>query len=150
MNRRNFLKGILAGGAVVAGELWIPGQKLISIPSGKRFGGVVFQTLGGEDKIVVPPREGGYTVAELYDAVCKLMDKSEMMPFAQPLLPDTPNLYSLTDGYEITEDSFKNIRGGTIYERETGNYWTDYMQIGERCLKGPDVALALALDGVFT
>ena len=28
----------MAGGTVIAGELWVPGQKLISIPSGKVFG----------------------------------------------------------------------------------------------------------------
>jgi len=32
MNRRELLKGLAAGGIFVAGELWIPGQKLISIP----------------------------------------------------------------------------------------------------------------------
>ena len=32
MNRRNFLAGLMAGGIVVAGDLWIPGKKLISIP----------------------------------------------------------------------------------------------------------------------
>ena len=33
MNRRDLLKGLAAGGIFVAGELWIPGQKLISIPT---------------------------------------------------------------------------------------------------------------------
>ena len=32
MNRRDLLKGLAAGGIIVAGELWIPGQRLISIP----------------------------------------------------------------------------------------------------------------------
>jgi hypothetical protein len=32
VSRREFFKCLAAGGAVVAGELWIPGQKLISIP----------------------------------------------------------------------------------------------------------------------
>lgn len=34
-SRREFLAGMAAGGMVVAGELWVPGQKLISIPSKK-------------------------------------------------------------------------------------------------------------------
>ena len=34
-SRREFLAAIAAGGMVVAGELWVPGQKLISIPSKK-------------------------------------------------------------------------------------------------------------------
>ena len=37
MNRRKFLAFIAAGGVVTATGLWMPGQKLISIPSGKRF-----------------------------------------------------------------------------------------------------------------
>jgi hypothetical protein len=32
MDRRSFLRGLALGGVAVAGELWIPGQKLISIP----------------------------------------------------------------------------------------------------------------------
>lgn len=40
MDRRKFIQGLMAGGMVVAGELWVPGQKLISIPSGKIFTGV--------------------------------------------------------------------------------------------------------------
>jgi len=36
-SRREFLAAMMAGGAVIAGELWIPGQKLISIPSRKIF-----------------------------------------------------------------------------------------------------------------
>lgn len=34
ISRRDLLRTLALGGAVVAGELWIPGQKLISIPSG--------------------------------------------------------------------------------------------------------------------
>lgn len=31
-SRREFMKAVMAGGAVIAGELWVPGAKLISIP----------------------------------------------------------------------------------------------------------------------
>ena len=34
-SRREFLAAMAAGGLVVAGELWIPGQKLISIARSK-------------------------------------------------------------------------------------------------------------------
>jgi hypothetical protein len=37
MNRRKFLAFLAAGGVVTATGLWLPGQKLISIPSGKRL-----------------------------------------------------------------------------------------------------------------
>jgi hypothetical protein len=33
MLRRDILRALALGGAVVAGELWIPGKRLISIPS---------------------------------------------------------------------------------------------------------------------
>lgn len=32
MNRRDILRAIALGGGIVAGELWIPGQRVISIP----------------------------------------------------------------------------------------------------------------------
>jgi len=37
MNRRDLFKCLAAGGMVIAGELWIPGQKLISIPKTKEL-----------------------------------------------------------------------------------------------------------------
>jgi len=65
MNRRDLLKGLMAGGVMTAAGLWMPGQKLISIPSGKVFGneyGIdsVFRLVdhntveyvGAEDKVV--------------------------------------------------------------------------------------------------
>ena len=59
--------GLAAGGMVVAGELWIPGQKLISIPSGKIYSdkvcfvetftalpdGTYLKTLASEDRIIL-------------------------------------------------------------------------------------------------
>jgi len=47
MNRRQLLKGLMAGGVIVAGELWVPGKKLISIPSRKVFTGVDLALKGG-------------------------------------------------------------------------------------------------------
>ena len=41
MNRRDLLKGLAAGGIFVAGELWIPGQKLISIPKPIDYSGKI-------------------------------------------------------------------------------------------------------------
>ena len=37
MDRREFLAAISAGAVVTAGGLWLPGQKLISIPSKRAF-----------------------------------------------------------------------------------------------------------------
>ncbi len=41
MNRRKFLAFLAAGGVVTASGMWLPGQKLISIP--KDLGGVLFR-----------------------------------------------------------------------------------------------------------
>ena len=37
MNRRELLKCLAAGGVVVAGELWIPGEKTIFLPARERY-----------------------------------------------------------------------------------------------------------------
>lgn len=39
LSRRSFLRGLALGGAIIAGELWIPGKKLISIPKVPRVEG---------------------------------------------------------------------------------------------------------------
>ncbi len=43
MNRRELLRGLALGGAVIAGELWIPGKRLISIPKAARLDGHSFE-----------------------------------------------------------------------------------------------------------
>lgn len=37
MNRRELLLGLAAGGTFIAGELWFPGKKLISIPKRESY-----------------------------------------------------------------------------------------------------------------
>ncbi len=51
MNRRKFMAGLMAGGVVIAGKLWIPGQKLISIPKGKTFTGIDFANEYGDESL---------------------------------------------------------------------------------------------------
>lgn len=41
LSRRQFFAALAAGGTVVAGELWVPGRKLISIPKVHRIGGMI-------------------------------------------------------------------------------------------------------------
>jgi len=56
MNRRELLKGLMAGGVIIAGELWIPGAKVISIPSKKAFyGPSIFEMLDDETVKYVGP-----------------------------------------------------------------------------------------------
>ena len=65
----------MAGGTIIAGELWVPGQKLISIPSGKQFyGPSIFELvddktvryIGNQDKVV--------SVQEFYNWMMKHAD----------------------------------------------------------------------------
>ena len=72
MNRRDLLKAMMAGGVMTAAGLWMPGQKLISIPSGKVFGNEydinsmfrlidrhTVEYIGGNDKVA--------SIAQFYD-----------------------------------------------------------------------------------
>jgi hypothetical protein len=65
MTRRELLAGMLAGGVMTAAGLWVPGTKLISIPTGKVFGNeyginstfmllddLTVKYVGAEDKVV--------------------------------------------------------------------------------------------------
>lgn len=56
-SRREFLAAIAAGGMVVAGELWVPGRKLISIPSHK---------IWTFDDAAIVGRQYGYNERENY------------------------------------------------------------------------------------
>jgi hypothetical protein len=60
MNRRELLQGLMAGGIVVAGELWMPGKKLISIPKTTGLSRKWLVTPIGE-----PPNTTSFTVAGL-------------------------------------------------------------------------------------
>ena len=55
MNRRGFLAGLMAGGVIVAGELWIPGQKLISIPKPSRWGTFSGGEFFGSRGVIIEP-----------------------------------------------------------------------------------------------
>ena len=69
MNRRELLKMLAAGGVMTSAGLWMPGTKVISIPSGKVFGneyGInsmfrlldehTVEYIGAEDKVVSVPQ----------------------------------------------------------------------------------------------
>jgi len=75
MNRRELLKGLMAGGVIVAGELWIPGQKLISIPSKQFWGPPVssFFRLSLEDQTIeyIGPPDQYVPMTELHNWLMK-------------------------------------------------------------------------------
>lgn len=119
----------MAGGIVVAGELWVPGQKLISIPSGKRF--MRYIELVGEGKSHFIGVDGnGFTVAELYRAVMDHFDEFEQMSCSTPMLAFTPQRAQIQDGWHITEDSYQHIHSGTIIERETQSIYATHVGWG--------------------
>lgn len=86
-SRREFLAVLAAGGMVVAGELWIPGQKLISIPSRKIF---------------IP--EG--RLAWIEDGVVKMYGGRGVISI--PRYFDTPVV-----GAEISQEAFDHIRSNS-------------------------------------
>jgi hypothetical protein len=72
MNRRELLKGLMAGGVIVAGELWMPGQKLISIPKTLPPNTVTMTVSGLDagDSVYCFEVDGeGKTVSEIYSQV---------------------------------------------------------------------------------
>ncbi len=74
MNRRELLLGLAAGGAVVAGELWIPGQRLISIPAKKVWTHVEYV-----HNIIVKPE---LMAKEATRILLQLMEKSRRQQLA--------------------------------------------------------------------
>lgn len=46
IDRRTFLRGLALGGAVIAGEMWIPGAKVISIPKIPEVERYTYRTYG--------------------------------------------------------------------------------------------------------
>jgi len=49
MNRRELLKALAAGGVMTAAGLWMPGQKLISIPDG-----VALKSIAHPNRLILP------------------------------------------------------------------------------------------------
>jgi hypothetical protein len=56
----------MAGGVIVAGELWIPGQKLISIASGKVFTGSLWEITGQGNIRYIGGETTTTTVSDFY------------------------------------------------------------------------------------
>ena len=92
----------MAGGVIVAGELWMPGQKLISIPSGKVFGneyGInsmfrlldehTVEYIGAEDKVA--------SVTEFYNWMKK--NAAHMM---KPWVDENDLIVTMRDNFRLT------------------------------------------------
>lgn len=128
MNRRDFIRGMMAGGVVIAGELWVPGQKLISIPSGKRFSDNHITLIGPEfEEWHLHVDANGMTVRELYWAIQNIFDQAENMPFENPMVATTPERLEITESYRLTEASFQHLHHGCIVERQTKSIYAEYV-----------------------
>lgn len=127
MNRRDLLKGLMAGGMIVAGELWIPGNKLISIPTGKVFKHGPSIT-NGKVTLEAPYRPEGYTLNEFYNWLMRLNDtgKNPMTPAFQS---DMPTAFMLEDNYELAT-GLDQLRDGSIQEGHTGEWYTSFAAPG--------------------
>ena len=119
----------MAGGTVITGELWIPGQKIISIPSGKRFKAAMsahdlFQITGHNIRYIGPEYE---TVPIKKLLSWLIQDAPEALI---PKAEDTPHMLSLAQGYRIENPEHlvegilaqdRQVSEGQIEQRE---YWS--------------------------
>lgn len=135
LTRRELFAAMAAGAVVTAAGLWMPGQKTISIPSGKVFKRPMVTISGNGTTIEIPvPDKGFMTVQELYSAIQDKMDDFRMMSFPNPvecpsihLINAVPIAY-ITDGYKLDNEGLPYLRKGTIYERETGGWYSEVVE----------------------
>ena len=117
----------MAGGVVVAGELWIPGQKIISIPSGHVFGGQLF-SLNGQSIKYIGPENKTVTIGEFYNWL-QSMSKHDAKIMDALLSNET--MVSLRHGHRI--ENPEHLIGGSLEQDRSGlshltrndrEYWT--------------------------
>lgn len=131
MNRRDVIKCLMAGGVMTATGLWMPGEKLISIPSGKRWSefkiyhsGPLRFTIVSEDTA-----EGLYSIdlqeemsiAQLYREVCYLTPHSCIIGEA-PMVEEHPNMYKMNDKWLIKNPWL--LSDGTLSQNRGSEIWT--------------------------
>ena len=104
----------MAGGVIVAGELWIPGQKLISIPSEKRFWGPpinAFFRLDGNTIEYIGPPDQFVSIKELHGW---LMEKDPLLLMTKVGQPAAEHIVDLSRGYHV--DMPEHLTGGTLMQ----------------------------------
>lgn len=120
MNRRELLKGLMAGGIMIAGDLWIPGQKLISIPSKKIYTAPTLFELSGQTIRYVGPEYDTATVSELYDWIKKQFPK---IMSGDPYDTAKPHMVSLRHGYRV--DKPEHLVEGTLDQDRETDEWSN-------------------------
>jgi hypothetical protein len=117
----------MAGGVMIAGDLWIPGQKLISIPNGKVFYGPSIFELVGNDIRYIGPDDKTVRVSELQNWIIKQFPK---LMTDNPYDTMKPHMVSLRAGCRF--DKPEHLVDGTLSQDRTngahGNadreYWS--------------------------
>lgn len=130
----------MAGGVIVAGELWVPGQKLISIPSGKVFGNEygldsmfrlvdmnTVEYIGAEDKVA--------SISEFYSWLKK--NAAFMMRSHDPANLEVSRMVSMDSGYRMRNP--EHLIGGSFVQDAQGHFgvahlrelWTSASSLGE-------------------
>jgi hypothetical protein len=135
MNRRDFFKQLAAAGTIVAAELWIPGAKLISIPSGKIFtnhafsidarGNITVNSLAAQNKVTV--LELHRWLQDLSDSVMCMGDDSLDITSRSPSSRVTDNSVLLNDGYYVENPEY--LTGGSLQQKD--ELWCGIQSIGQ-------------------
>ena len=113
--RRLFLKGVAAAiGITAITPVVVKAGTPVYPPYAKHpvaiASGVIIDT--GKKEIRVLRR---MTVQELYTIVSDAFDEIDLMPYAIPMLGITKNYVRMENGWTISDDSWPNLRHGTVY-----------------------------------
>lgn len=110
MNRRDLIKYLMAGGVIVAGELWMPGKKLISIPNDRIFYDGRYTLVDYDNKVIswawddetIGRYSDSLSFGEIHEAG---LITDIILPDRRKFPIDAPWQVNTGDGVSIYEDS---------------------------------------------
>ncbi len=132
LTRRELLAGIMAGGVMTAAGLWMPGTKMISIPSRKQFiGPSIFEIMGEKIKYIGPENKTA-TIQEFYDWL-KMIENNQVMDGAKSsgTIVSLRNDYRLENPEHLVAGTLAQAAGnkhGLLHQRE---HWSCCDTLGE-------------------
>lgn len=126
VSRRKFFAMMAAGAVVTAEGLWMPGQKLISIPRRVRTIADDFEIYYNGDIRYVGGFDKSYSVLDFYEFLMDWSDRPEnLVRTDRPAFRATDELITLTDGYNIDANAARHLRDGMIVQ-ENGTWASRY------------------------